>query len=803
MLRDIGIKLHPEKTLITGDSVEFLGFMVSACGLSPTRAKVEALLALEPPTSSAGVRRLLGMFSYYRGLVPHFAHITAPLNPLTSTKYVWHAESWGPEQQAALDELKRIYTQMDGPVLRRVHPDRPLILHTDFSGVGMSGILGQLDDAGCEYLCAAVSRSLNVHERRYDSYKGELLAVVWATKLFYPYLAMRHIIVVTDHAPLLWLMSQQDGLPAQYTWWALQLQAFAFDVAHRPGKLHQNADALSRHPRDSAHDGSGARVDEDGDPLCSPPVLVPYPGVQWPLYAFSRAPSAAGAPAAVAAHLTVVAACSVALAQRFLDGQDLTDPASGLAAAPDAVGPLAGLAHFAGPVPRARAATWCVHAVCLVASTGLPVSAASELDYDNKLETLAAGQLAAGGLEAPGAGQPALGELETSVRGVLPSAGPHVPCSLSGPPVTGTFTTQTAALLISREAAALRRLRPSKVLPLRLRLAAGAWDSQLVPAFSIPADLLYWAASAAAAEALGFGDESVWIVVGSWAGNSMWSAAQIVGFLGGFRREWRLSPPAFLLEGPFVNVDTAPDAGWLFGLPVLLDAAVTGAAVHRLSCLYTNLANAVHLQHCVTELRPPDGRDLAALLPAGRVPAAACTVLAPPYVACDLPGRPCVALPPPAVTGTPLCTGPICAPCQVTAADYTVAAGFWLRTSRDLMLELDLELLERSSPPPVFQIALSLCMVLHHAFITPHDMQYPATKHLTALPQGGGSDLTPLAPVAALAAVGSVTRLAAGMTYNSVMVDADNLLTPWACALLSQRALAPCGDGHCCSSGGR
>ncbi|GLI60910.1 hypothetical protein VaNZ11_003123, partial [Volvox africanus] len=613
MLRDIGIKLHPEKTLVAGNSVEVLGFMVSARGLSPTRAKVEALLALEPPTSSAGVRRLLGMFSYYRGLVPHFAHITVPLNPLTSTKYVWHVESWGPEQQAALDELKRIYTQMDGPVLRRVHPDRPLILHTDFSGVGISGILGQLDDAGREYLCAAVSHSLNVHERRYDSYKGELLAVVWASKLFYPYLATRHFAVVTDHAPLLWLMSQQDGLPAQYAWWALQLQAFAFDVVHRPGKLHQNADALSRHPRDSAHDGSGARVDEDGDPLRSPPVLVPYPGVLWPLYAFSRAPAAAGAPAAVAAHLMVVAACSVALAQRFLDGQDLTDPACGLAAAPDAVGPLAGLAHFAGPVPRARAATWCVHAVCLVASTGLPVTAASELDYDSELETLAAGQLTAGGLEAPGAGQPALGELETSVRGVLPSAEPHVPCSLSGPPVTGAVTLQTAALLIRREAAALRRLRPAKALPLRLRvgtgevlgvntalvqhvffpaaaggegicvlelpgglasgllaclglgfrvqryvhlscdacerlavsrlvpiwalhfagqLATGAWDPQLVPAFSIPADLLYWAASAAAAEALGFGDESVWIVVGSWAGNSVWSAAQLVGFLG-------------------------------------------------------------------------------------------------------------------------------------------------------------------------------------------------------------------------------------------------------------------------------
>jgi hypothetical protein len=73
-------------------------------------------------------------------------------------------------------------------------------------------------------------------------------------------------------------VSAQDGLPAQYARWALQLQAFTFDVVHRPDKLHQNADALSRHPQASAHDGTGARI--DGDPRRPPPVLVPYPGAQ-------------------------------------------------------------------------------------------------------------------------------------------------------------------------------------------------------------------------------------------------------------------------------------------------------------------------------------------------------------------------------------------------------------------------------------------------------------------------------------------------------------------------------------------
>jgi hypothetical protein len=52
----IGIRLLPEKTLVGGNTVEFLGHMVSGQGLSPTRAKVDALLALEPLSSSSGVR---------------------------------------------------------------------------------------------------------------------------------------------------------------------------------------------------------------------------------------------------------------------------------------------------------------------------------------------------------------------------------------------------------------------------------------------------------------------------------------------------------------------------------------------------------------------------------------------------------------------------------------------------------------------------------------------------------------------------------------------------------------------------
>jgi hypothetical protein len=87
----------------------------------------------------------------------------------------------------------------------------------------------------------------------------------------------RHFTLVTDHAPLMWIMTN-EGLQDVYSRWALIMSEFDFDVAHRPGALHQNADALSRNPLPSAQDGSGARMDEDSDPKPPPPRLVDLPG---------------------------------------------------------------------------------------------------------------------------------------------------------------------------------------------------------------------------------------------------------------------------------------------------------------------------------------------------------------------------------------------------------------------------------------------------------------------------------------------------------------------------------------------
>ena len=55
---------------------------------------------------------------------------------------------------------------------------------------------------------------------------------------------------MTDHQSLTWLQELKEP-KGRLARWVLTLQEYEFIVKHRPGKLHSNADTLSRFPRTS------------------------------------------------------------------------------------------------------------------------------------------------------------------------------------------------------------------------------------------------------------------------------------------------------------------------------------------------------------------------------------------------------------------------------------------------------------------------------------------------------------------------------------------------------------------------
>jgi hypothetical protein len=257
MLISCDLRIHPDKSVFGTNIVEYLGHnVIGEHGITMNGAKVEAIKVLPDPTNVPELRSILGFLSYYRHFIPGFSSLAAPMTELLQKDKPWR---WGPEQQKAYAHLKKEMSTY-GRVLRRIDPNRELILHTDWSNHGIGAVLGQKDDDGNEYLCGCISRSLNKHEKNYPSYKGELLALAWAVRSFRTHIHGTKFRLVTDHQPLLWLMKARD-LTGQYSRWQMLLQEYDFNMEHRAGIKHQNADVLSRFPCKSTEDLTGARMD--------------------------------------------------------------------------------------------------------------------------------------------------------------------------------------------------------------------------------------------------------------------------------------------------------------------------------------------------------------------------------------------------------------------------------------------------------------------------------------------------------------------------------------------------------------
>uniref|UniRef100_H3G6K8 Reverse transcriptase RNase H-like domain-containing protein n=1 Tax=Phytophthora ramorum TaxID=164328 RepID=H3G6K8_PHYRM len=117
-------------------------------------------------------------------------------------------------------------------------------LVTDASKIGLGTCLMQNQGRGWQPIAFA-SKVNSREETNYSITELECLAVVWAVKLFRPYLYGRTITIITDHSALLWLMTRPN-LAGRLHRWSLTLQEYEFEILYRPGSTNVVADALSR-----------------------------------------------------------------------------------------------------------------------------------------------------------------------------------------------------------------------------------------------------------------------------------------------------------------------------------------------------------------------------------------------------------------------------------------------------------------------------------------------------------------------------------------------------------------------------
>jgi len=121
-----------------------------------------------------------------------------------------------------------------------------LIVDSDGSDKAVGGVLSQIQE-GKEKVIAYMSKALNQHEQMYCVTRKELLAVVCALRNFHSYLYGQEVLLRTDNAAVSWIKNLK--MPnEQVARWLQEIGNYNLIVTHRPGRQHNNADALSRRP---------------------------------------------------------------------------------------------------------------------------------------------------------------------------------------------------------------------------------------------------------------------------------------------------------------------------------------------------------------------------------------------------------------------------------------------------------------------------------------------------------------------------------------------------------------------------
>ncbi|GBO20553.1 Retrovirus-related Pol polyprotein from transposon 297 [Araneus ventricosus] len=168
-------------------------------GVKTGPGKIKAVVDWPRTETVHDLRSFLRLCTYYRRFVKKFSTIARPLHKLTEAKSNFN---WTEECEKSFNILKQALTS--SPILTYPRNDKDFILDTDASNDGIGVVLSQ-----------------NIENEKF--------------------------LLRTDHASLRWLLNFKEP-ESQIARWIQRLQEYDFEIQHRKGASHGNADALSRGP---------------------------------------------------------------------------------------------------------------------------------------------------------------------------------------------------------------------------------------------------------------------------------------------------------------------------------------------------------------------------------------------------------------------------------------------------------------------------------------------------------------------------------------------------------------------------
>ena len=168
------------KCVFDSHSVEFLGYIVSADGISMAVDKVDAVRSWNAPRNQKGVMSFLGFTNFYRRFIRDYSRIALPLTSLLKKGAPF---SWTSECEDSFQQLKSVFTDTisSKSFLFHIDPNLPFLLETDASNYAIGSVLSQFPTSSTDNLVdtrpvAFYSRKFLPSEINYTVHDKELLA---------------------------------------------------------------------------------------------------------------------------------------------------------------------------------------------------------------------------------------------------------------------------------------------------------------------------------------------------------------------------------------------------------------------------------------------------------------------------------------------------------------------------------------------------------------------------------------------------------------------------------------------------
>lgn len=180
--RESNLKIQLDKSEFLHKECAFLGHIVSTEGIKPNTEQINAIRKFPIPKTQKEIKSFLGLLGYYRKFIQDFSKLTKPLTEcLKKGRKVIIDDRYLRTFETCKDIL------MNDPLLQYPDFSRPFNLTTDASDFALGAIISQGPIGSDRPVCYA-SRALTDSEINYSTIEKELLAIVWATRYFRPYL---------------------------------------------------------------------------------------------------------------------------------------------------------------------------------------------------------------------------------------------------------------------------------------------------------------------------------------------------------------------------------------------------------------------------------------------------------------------------------------------------------------------------------------------------------------------------------------------------------------------------------------